>query len=625
VKFLIFVLTFVSIKSWACTQKVDESKVMLFVDTNFSDLEIETAKRAACLRGEKLVVVPKTYKQYTAQIRQIETKLNAVKRCRQNCDAVSKEYADAQMELLKKREEEGSLKELIKKELEDTRKSNAKVTNFLLSGHDGGGNFGGYKGSVSREDISDIMNEFADINDVSTLMLLGCYTGVQKEIVNWKGIFPKVRMIGGYDGSAPLSDKPMGHHYLEDLLTKEKSLLQQADEKQLNQYVKANIRGLHSMHSAVYLEPSCSEEEESNAMYYGSLTNKKFSSFDLNQCMSKAKVINSVKTQYMKFDSGEVEPPKSPSDPAIKTVYDQARSLEHCFEQLDVPVNVNSLFNLRFYEAVKENFATFYKSELEIAESALKDIQVEQLIAELDDELAKVEQHEKKVDEENEVIRKDPESYFINLESKIKLAEWELDQMLDDSKKFEQLNKIQNPSYPANFEEEMLYDRYVQLKEEISEHRSKINYKNNPDLLIAVNRLKAQQRRNDLLSNKENIKLLKDKQIWLPNSDNLKKYSRKELRDNIHKMSGILSSKSLPRKTRLALRWAVDAQQEHLIHFQNPFEWHEVTVTVTPPERKITMGETISRPMSGLTLFGRDMGTLSSPLGGFMGGMGGGL
>ncbi|MFA5584677.1 MAG: hypothetical protein WDA09_10735, partial [Bacteriovoracaceae bacterium] len=439
------------------------------------------------------------------------------------------------------------------------------------------------------------------------------------------GIFPKVRMIGGYDGSAPLSDKPMGHHYLEDLLTKEKTLLQQADEKQLNQYVRANIRGLHSMHSAVYLEPACSEEEESSAMYYGSLTNKKFSSFDLNQCMSQAKAINKVQTQYAKFDSGEVEPPKNPSDPAIKTVYDQARSLEHCFEQLDIPVNVNSLFNLRFYEAVKENFSTFYKSELEIAESALKDIPVEQLLQEIEDELARVDQYEKRIEEENEEIKKNPDFYFMNLGSKIRSAEWELDQILNDPNKLQQLNKIQDPRYSASLEEEMLYDRYLRLKEEINENKSKEMYKNNPDFLITMNRMKAQQRRNNLQANKENINLLKDNQIWLPNMDNLKKYSRKELRDNIHKMSGILSSKTLPRKTRLALRWAVDAQQEHLIHFQNPFEWHEVTVAVTPPERKITMGETISRPMSGLTLFGRDMGTLSSPLGGFMGGMGGGL
>ncbi|HLW56264.1 MAG TPA: hypothetical protein VKY27_02710 [Bacteriovoracaceae bacterium] len=615
-RFLVLpLLLLISNKALACSGKIDNSKVMLFIDTNFSDLEIETAQRAACKRGEKLVVIPKNYKEYTSQIRVVEEKLKRLNRCKSNCEPLAQDYAAAEIALQTKRDSEGLLKDLIAKELNEMKQKNVKLTNMLLSGHDGGGHFGGYKGSISRSDMANIMEDFQDINEVSTLMLLGCYTGVQKEIAHWKGIFPKVRMIGGYDGSAPLSDKPMGHHYLEDLLTKEKALLQQADEKQLNQFVRANIRGLHSMHSAVYLEPVCSEEEDSslNAMYYGSLTNRRFSTFDLNQCIGKVSKIKEIETRFKKFDSGEVEPPKNPSDPAIKTLYDQARSLEHCIEQLESPVDVNAIFNLRFYEAVKENFATFYKDELQTAQEALDSFDVTSAIEGIDREIANIAEFERKIEEENEKIKNDPEGYFFNLETLARAREHELQQMLNDPEKLAILNKMQNPNYKSSPEDEFLYDRYTALKEEINTIQSKQMYKESPSFLISHNNMSASMRLYELENSKRTLQTIKDNAVWLPTHENLKKYSRKEMRENIHKISDLLTLKVLPRKVRLSLDWTVRAKHEHLTYFQNPFEWHEVTSRVTPPENKISMGQTIYAPSSNPGYqFGFGMGTFGS-------------
>lgn len=615
--FILPFLLLISSKSFSCSQKIDDSKVMLFIDTNFSDLEIDTAQRAACKRGEKLVVIPKNYKEHTSQIKTVEAKLRKLKSCKSNCEPLAQDYAAAEMDLQAKRDSEGLLKDLVTKELKEMRQKNVKLTNMLLSGHDGGGHFGGYKGAISRSDIASIMEDFQDINDVSTLMLLGCYTGVQKEIAHWKGIFPKVRMIGGYDGSAPLSDKPMGHHYLEDLLTKEKALLQQADEKQLNQFVRANIRGLHSMHSAVYLEPVCSEEEDSslNAMYYGSLTNRRFGTFDLNQCIGKAGEIKEIEARFRKFDSGEVEPPKNPSDPSIKTLYDQARSLEHCIEQLESPVDVNAIFNLRFYEAVKENFATFYKDELQTAREALDSFDVTSAIDGIDREIANIAEFERKIAEENEKIKNDPQAYFFNLEMQARAREQELQQMLNDPEKLAILNKMQNPNYKSSPEDEFLYDRYNDIKEEINSIQSKQMYKDSPDFLISHNNMSASMRMYELETSKKTLQTLNDNAVWLPTLSNLKKHSRKEMRENIHKISELLTLKVLPRKVRLSLDWTVKAKHEHLTYFQNPFEWHEVTARVTPPANKVSMGETIYSPTANLgPQFGFGIGNSGSGL-----------
>lgn len=614
-KFLILPLLLISANALACANKIDESKVMLFVDTNFSDLEVETAKKAACQRGEKLMVVPRNYKEYSAPIRNMEAVLKKLKSCKQNCEPIAEEYQKAYENILSKREADFTFKKELAKELAEIKKNNGRISNFIMSGHDGGGSFGGYKGTLSRSEIAQVMNEFQDINDVSTLMLLGCYTGVQNEIVHWKGIFPKVKMIGGYDGSAPLSDKPMGHYYLEDLLVKEKKLLQQADEKKINDYVKANIRGLSSMNTAVYVEPACSEDQEL-AMYYGSTTTKKFSKFDLSQCAKSAGILNQITLKFSNFDSGEVEPPKDPSDPSIKTVYDQARSLEHCIQQLEIPLDVNALFNLRFYDAVKTNFANFYKNEVDQVAAILKSDQssLEFLEKDIEDQIANIEEYAKKIVTDNEKLAKDPEGYFRDLKMRVEQDNRELNAML--SEKRDILNKLHDPSYNASFEETQLFNRYNELKQRIAEDSMAFFYQTDPGQLATINSYKVSQRVAELNMSKENIKKLKQNEIWLPTAENLKNKSRKELRDNLFRIDSVLTINSLPRKTRLALEWIKNAENMHLIHFQNPFSWHEVTAQVESPVYWVPVAQSIYVPQTG-------MGGLFAP--GSMGGLGGGF
>lgn len=91
-KYLILPLLLTSLNALACASKIDESKVMLFVDTNFSDLEIATATKAACQRGEKLVVVPRNYKDYTNQIKNVEALIKKLSSCKVNCEKLSQDY-----------------------------------------------------------------------------------------------------------------------------------------------------------------------------------------------------------------------------------------------------------------------------------------------------------------------------------------------------------------------------------------------------------------------------------------------------------------------------------------------------------------------------------------------------
>lgn len=370
------------------------------------------------------------------------------------------------------------------------------------------------------------------------------------------------------------------------------------------------------MNTAVYLEPLCSpENQEELAMYYGSKINKKFSKFDLSQCAKSVSVVNDINVKFGRYDSGEIEPPKNPSDPTIKTLYDQARSLEHCLAELEAPLDVNALFNLRFYDAVKSNFASFYQTEINQVVGILNGERKEwdSLEKEIDEELAKIDEFAKKIEAENDKLQKNPDAYFSDIQTRIYNNNRDLEAMINNPEKLALLNKLHDPSYSPNIGEIQLYNQYIDLKHKINEDSMSLMYRNNRDQLASMNTFKVSQRVAELNASKENIKKLKQNEIWLPTADNLKNKSRKELRENLHRIDSVLTINSLPRKTRLALEWVKQSQQMHLVYFQNPFEWHEVTAHVPKPDAKVSLAQSVYVPPTSGTLF--ELGTM-------MGGMG---
>lgn len=69
--FLLTLLILPSYVSASCQDTIKSNNFMLFIDTNESELEIATAEKAACARGEKILVVPKNYKEYRGIIKNI--------------------------------------------------------------------------------------------------------------------------------------------------------------------------------------------------------------------------------------------------------------------------------------------------------------------------------------------------------------------------------------------------------------------------------------------------------------------------------------------------------------------------------------------------------------------------
>src|SRR5690606_2256600 len=116
---------------------------------------------------------------------------------------------------------------------------------------------------------------------------------------------------------------------------------------------------------------NCEDDKE---FYYGNDGSRKtFKSFNTKECLEKRSEVEAIAVEFQKYDSGELEPPLN-TQGALRQLYNKARCLEHCVEQLEIDLDVNAVFNLLFYQGVKENFASYYRDDLQEAEDIFRDL-----------------------------------------------------------------------------------------------------------------------------------------------------------------------------------------------------------------------------------------------------------
>jgi hypothetical protein len=605
-KLILFLLIFSPEFAKACAKKIDASKVMLFVDTNNSELEIATTEKAACARGERLVVVPKNFKDYAKFTTPVEVankklaKLKCFNNPSPDCTAAQGELNIAQSRLNEFKYAQKSTSEGVKEALAGIKASKGKLQNLSISGHDGGGNFGGVKGSYNRRELAETMKEYADINEVKSLMLLGCYTGTQHEVLEWRNIFPQVKVIGGYDGSAPLADRPQGHQYISDILTKEKQLTAQADQKKLQAYVDANLKGLGSLNGALFLQ--CSDGSTTHDYYYGSKKSRKIENFDMKECLEKKQELISLAEELNKYLSGELEPPTDTQNGALRGIYNKARALEHCVELTGINVNTNAAFNLLFYAGVKESFGKFYKDDLKEAEEIIESITLEEMEKNFANNQSKAEKLIAEYDQVTGLLKSNPEEYFAKQEKEMQDLKAKFDALLKDPKNADLKSYFEGATSGGGYGMGMALNLPTEADRKRFQTVSEAFYKYSdvketnqrekaaPDRTVQM-REQATAYRTAVLRNqaiafwdlKENLKDPKNK-IWSLTSENLKKYSRKELLANIHRMNGYMTAGVLTTKQAGTLAWLNSVQMNHIQSFyDNPFSWHEFTGHVEKP------------------------------------------
>ncbi len=372
--FLALILTSISISSndayAQCSGRVDPKDVILYIDTHGTYHEILAAQRAACARGETLVVVPSITqsKKLSALLEQseyISTQYDRV--CPGNrdsaaCIAVSTQYDENEKALSAfYQEQPRTNKSTIEAALKAMQAKNQKVTSLVVSGHDGGGSVHGDLGDTSKDELIALSKKYPTVTDqMQSVSLWGCFTATEAEVRAWKAGLPQLDIIAGYQGVAPSSFRKASHDYLQDLLVKQESLIASKNDQALLRTING-LNGLPMTNAALYVKPSCDPSG-----YHYTRNNERISFSEIEtqpNCVEAQKQRKTYEDLIARYTSGKQEPPDYTGRSELREIYTFARQNAHCLKGAPA-LEGDHVGLMLFFNGVRKNFAHVFKSQL---------------------------------------------------------------------------------------------------------------------------------------------------------------------------------------------------------------------------------------------------------------------
>ena len=404
-----------------CNKSVNPKKVVLFVDTNTSPAEIADARKAACERGETFKVIP-----------EVGQKVNAG---------------------------------ILQTELSKLAASKIAVSSMVVSGHNGGGSVHGTgtgnRGNLNKTEIVDALktaykNQPNLLAEFKSVFMWGCWSMGPSEVDYWRRELPSLKMASGFIDKGPLNTTEATHTVLRDLLIKEKKITQEADQKKLKRII-ASVEHINQTYAAVYTDALCGDmyyynTKGSSAGVYET-RNRDDENFtagthyvDFNKsfdCKSAQPNIEKYRKELIPYFYGKKPlPPNDDKSPVLK-IYSYIRSHAHCLKKNHV-MNGDRIGMLRFFEEIKQNFATTFADEITYANMEISEMH--KMTAKDDDLKAYYDANRKKYfNPRAEVLktksRKDIMEMISYLDGLVKMPIFKKDKYVN---KVDQLKKLKN-------------------------------------------------------------------------------------------------------------------------------------------------------------------------------------
>lgn len=381
----------------ACNRPVDPKKVVVMMSFHAGAEEERGAIEGACARGETLLVLPTLspeVRRVQNQITALNSRLEAMYTQSENCrtDACSTQLQTQMSPLIEQQQTLSARYEEMKPNYQDQLRSflqssssnGTKVTSLILSGHDGGGHYYGDNGETTMAEISNIAKENQSVfGNTSSLLLMGCWSGTPDQVEQWRVIFPQLRVLGGFVGSAPASTRVAAGTYIAGLLRGEKNLLPTATRANVQSMINT-VQHMNMVTAGVYIRPSCEETNSRSPAYYyisGASAAEElpenmrpglntFANADERSvsCMRtfggssfRGTYDWNAVTQYYQ---GEREPENNNE---LRSLYSFLRNNENCFSSgtSQAPISPDQVLMLRFFQDVKKNINKYFKTDLE--------------------------------------------------------------------------------------------------------------------------------------------------------------------------------------------------------------------------------------------------------------------
>ncbi|MDD0852175.1 hypothetical protein HBN50_03660 [Halobacteriovorax sp. GB3] len=383
-----------------CERPIHEKETILFVDVNASYHEVESAQKAACQRGQQFVVVPKN----TIELGIQREKLHRVKtrfvNCKSNCTSLKEKVLKESKKLTEMSyENDRPIIEELEERLSEISKNEGSLKSFILSGHNGGGSFSSDREiakKLGKEELFSLFKSYPKLaKDVQSSLLLGCYTSVKKEVIDWKGLFPNIKILAGYEDQGPLSIRPAASQYVEDILFNEQKALDLANDRALQKLINHDMPSLYNVHSGIYFNLGCHDGKDLEYYYLSQGTNsERMASLSDENCetmISKGRQFADVYDYYY----GIKKIPTNTKGTHLRDAYSFSRKNDYCYlmakedreDYYSLLENPSVMRNLLFYHPIKENFARAYKDQFKSAHEKIMKTDQGELLRSLESSL----------------------------------------------------------------------------------------------------------------------------------------------------------------------------------------------------------------------------------------------
>jgi hypothetical protein len=565
-KILLTTLLFFSFESHAiCTKKVDPKRTVIFIDANNGGQEVETARAAACNRGDSFVVFPENGS------------------CTNGC------------------------RDHLKTTLSSLKAKGSAPVSVILSGHDGGGNYSGTYGNISRSDITRMFSEdFPEFkNSVESLYLLGCYTGVKYEVFSWMSGFLELKFIAGYEGSAPSSTRLAGHAYIEHLMLQEKQLINQANQANIKNDIE-KIPYMEQLTSSIVVRALQCEDPETNKptdFYYRSkpVQGEKMEILNSADCVEKIGKSKEKSQEFTKYYNGELPVPADTANGPLRHLYNFYRSAEHCFNgDSNVPKG-DQVLGMLFYPGYAANIARFFGDLSASLTLDLNNLSFDTWKQTLDQEILELEAQMKEYEKEIAEFKKDPVDFRARMKAKTDALDMKLTRITETEAgraifAYFETHQVEASELPSPPLDEKKVQEVSAIMDEYKE-----SYMQDDDERLVENKthmIETIEKRRDEIKAIERTEAKFSEMktsAFIPNQDNIKGKTRKEHTEGLHKFYNLANKTyGLPVGTRKKAV-ALSKNYEKMLGSLKclPLSWHEAhnnplerpICGITKPER----------------------------------------
>jgi hypothetical protein len=266
--------------------------------------------------------------------------------------------------------------------MKELKNKGSKISSFIFSGHDGGGEFSGHDGSLYKSDVRDILKDYPEITkDVKSLVLRGCYTATPDETIyaddeGWQDMFPNLNMIAGYMGAAPSSERKHSKAFIQEVLELESQMYL---EDSVNEIEKMFSDIDHSLYTSntIYFK-TCHEQKfrylnkEFQRKGMGALSKE-----DIEKMCNPVEIKRHLKVARKYIDAtapGAESPPLNHQKSELRTAYSFLNKMAHCQKigNMYFSPTIKQIIRLIYYDYIKDNFSNHYGEEMK---QLKKDIQ----------------------------------------------------------------------------------------------------------------------------------------------------------------------------------------------------------------------------------------------------------